>query len=323
MVAFLVAAIFFLDSGCALPAQSTGPGGYSRAEYVLPPDIRGKTLTYGDVKIPIERKDVAERVVEQINYLLMDRRATMMGWFDRTAVYGPLIQGVLKDEKMPPDLVYLAALLSDFMPNAVTRSGGVGWWTLGALKEKQAPAVAKWVSNNDWDDRRDPVLSTRIVSGIFQWLLGRKETSNFLIAVCAYVDGTEPVEAAVKKAPGYLYWDMVMPTTSEAMIPRLVALKIIDQNRKFYGVYNDAPPPLAFDVLDRLKPAKDLPLHVVADWCRTVPRSMWELNPGVDPAGAALPKPDPKNPAGYSLRVPKGYGIKVRPLLIKEGYLTE
>ena len=148
-------------------------------------------------------------------------------------------------------------------------------------------------------------LSTRIACTIFLWLHDRKATSNWLLTISAFLQGTDKIDAAVKKAPGFSYWDTVMPPACESVIPRLVALKIIDSHREFYGVNITPPEPAAYDFLDRLKLVKDLPLHVVAKWCGTNPRSIWELNPGVDPSTGVLPVPDKRSPSGFPLRVPR------------------
>jgi hypothetical protein len=304
------------------PASAAEQGSFSRANYVLPQDIQNNGITFADVRIPIDRRDVSSRVVEQINFLLMDRRAGAMEWFDRMAVYGPMIRGVLAEEKIPADLLYLAALLSDLLPNTKTRSGGVGWWALGAAKDKKDSSLAPWVVTNDWDDRRDPVLSTRIACTILQGLQKRPNSNDWLLTISAYVDSSDKIEAIVGKAKGYSYWDMVMPPYSEILIPRVVALKIIDTHREFYGVDVPVLPALAFDSLDRLKLLKDLPLHVVAKSCDTNPRAIWEINPGVDPSVGILPVADKRSPSGFPLRVPKGMGQKTRQLLVRDGYLS-
>jgi membrane-bound lytic murein transglycosylase D len=260
-------------------------------------------------------------VSEQVNYLLMDRRATMMQWFDRMVVYGPMIRGVLSEEKVPSDLQYLPPLLSDMLPNAKTKTGGVGWWALGSTKEKKPSPGISWVVTNDWDDRRDPVLSTRIACTTLQGLLRKDRKTNWLLAICSFVDGADKVDPIVDKASGFSYWDLVMPPYSENLIPRLVALKIIDTHRAFYGLDTPPLPPLAVDYLDRVKLQKDLPLHVIARWCEINARQIWELNPGVDPSTGILAKPDKRSPSGFPLRVPKGMGQKVRQLLVREGYV--
>jgi membrane-bound lytic murein transglycosylase D len=296
-------------------------GAYSRAAYVLPPDLVKRGFSFADVKIPLERQDVVSRVFDQINYLLMDRKAGMMEWFDRLAVYGPTIKKVLEDEKVPADLIYLPMLQSDLMPNSRSRSGGIGWWALGNAKDKKESAVP-WVQTNDWDDRRDPVLSTRIACTLLQTYARRNQSSDWLLTICAFVDGSDKIEAVVTKSPGFGYWDLVMPHYSEILIPRLVALKIISTHREFYGVDVPPLPSLAYHFMDRLKLSKELPLYVVADWCGTNPRSLWEMNPGVDPSTGVLPKPDKRSPSGFPLRVPKGKETKVRELLVREGYLA-
>ncbi len=113
-----------------------------------------------------------------------------------------------------------------------------------------------------------------------------------------------------------------MPTYAEVLIPRLIALKLIDTHRAFYSVDVPPKPPLTYDFLGRLPLVKDLPLHVVAKWCGTTPRQMWQLNPGVSPSTGILPKADKKHPAGFPLRVPKGMESNVRQWLVKEGYLA-
>jgi len=301
---------------------SAGQTAYQRAQYILPPDIQKSRITFADSDIPLDRPEVAARVSEQINYLLMDRRATMMQWFDRMGVYGPLMRGALVEEKVPTDLFYLSVLLSDLLPNAKTKTGGVGWWALGSARDKKGSSAVPWVVTNDWDDRRDPVLSTRIACTILQGLLRKDRKTNWLFAICSYVDGADKIDAVVEKAAGFGYWDLVMPSYSETLIPRLTALKIIDTHRAFYGIDIPPLPPLAFDYLDRVKLQKDLPLYVVAKWCDTSARSMWELNPGVDPSTGLLAKPDKRSPSGFPLRVPKGMGPKVQQLLVKEGYVT-
>lgn len=312
--------VFFTRS-FAQAAEPIGPAAYSRANYILVPEALKQGFSFAEVQIPLDRHDVSVRVAEQVNYLLMDRRASMMQWFDRMAVYGPMMKKVLGDEGTSTDLIYLAALLSEMLPNAKTKTGGVGWWGLAGPKDKKNSSASPWVVTNDWDDRRDPVLSTKIAAALFQGALRKDRKTNQLLAICAFVDGADKIDAVAEKASGFSYWDMTLPSYSEVVIPRLVALKMIDTHREFYGVHIPPLPPLAFDNLDRLKLIKDLPLHVVAKWCGTNARSIWELNPGVDPSTGVLPKPDRRSPSGFPLRVPKGMGTRVKQLLVKEGYL--
>lgn len=319
-LSLMTAAGILVSGGLVGPVAAAKPDGYSRAQYVLPAEVKAKGISFAGSRIPLNRPDVAERVVDQMNYLLMDRRSGMMEWFDRMAVSGPMIRRVIEKENLPVDLVYLAALLSDFVPNATRKSGGIGWWALGAGAQKKNSATS-WLSTPDWDDRRDPVLSTQIACTLFKGLHEKFKGSDWLIAISAFVDGADRIETIVRTSPGFSYWDLVMPPYSDVLISRLVALKIIDTHRAFYGVEVPSLPALSYDYLDRLKLTKDLPLHVVAKWCGTNGRAIWELNPGVDPSNGVLPKPDKRSPDGFPLRVPKGMGEKVKMLLSREGYL--
>ena len=296
-------------------------GSYSRGSYALPHNIQKQGFTFAGVRIPLDQQEVHLRILDQLNYLLMDRRALVMEWFDRMAIYGPTIKKTLAEESVPEDLIYLAVVVSDLLPATRARTGGVGWWSLVTVKEKKGQPQNQWTSNNEWDDRRDPVMSTRIACGILKKCMQRNN-SDWLMAMCAYVDGTDKIDEILKKTPKFSYWDLVLPSYSEGLIPRLIALKIIDTHRSFYSVDVPPMPGLEYDFLDRVKLVKDLPLSLVAKWCGVTPRAIWEFNPGVDPSSGFLPKANKRYPAGFPLRVPKGAGAKVRQLLITEGFLA-
>jgi hypothetical protein len=297
--------------------------GFSNGAYILPPGIQERNLSFAEVRIPIGRPDVAARVLEQLNYLLMDHRAVILEAMDRMAAYNGLMTKILQDEKCPADLIYLAALIGHFDPMTKNKSGGIGWWGLGPLKEKSGSNHAQWVSDSNWDDRRDPVISTKIACGVLQNLHRRNAANDWLLTICAYLDGADKLDAITHKSQGFGYWDIVVPTYSEAFIPKLIALKIIDTHKDFYGLSASQQGPFQYDCLDRLKLAKDLPLHFVAKWCGAVPRNIWELNPAVDPASGVLAMNEKKTAAGTFLRVPKGWGQKVREHLVREKYVAE
>jgi membrane-bound lytic murein transglycosylase D len=302
-------------------AQAKKIPDFAKGAYIFPPSIQKQGLTFCNEKVPLDRRDVSGRVLDQLNFLLMDRRAGLMEWFDRMSIWGPSIDKVLMQEKIPKDLIYLSVLISDLSPHARLKNGGVGWWGIGGTRDKKGLARVSWASNENWDDRRDPVLSTRIVCGIFKGILEQTPGSNWLMAISSYLDGLDKISAITHKSPGFSYWDLVMPPLSDLYIPRLVALKIIDNNRDFYSVALPPLKPAAYDVVDQLVLLKDLPLHVVAKWLRISPRSLWELNPGVDMGNGVLPKSNPKGPENVLLRVPLGKGEEIRALLVKDAYL--
>jgi len=243
-----------------------------------------------------------------------------MEWFDRMNIFGPSMAEVLSQEKAPNDLLYVSVLLSGLTPNARLKSGGVGWWSLGQPNGKKNASSPSWVATEQWDERKDFVLSTKVACKIFKELVQQPHFKSWFLAVSAFLDGSDKLEALVKKFPGFSYWDLVMPPLSDAFVPQVVALKIIHTHREFYSL--EAPPlrSASYDVLDRLILVKELPLYIVAKWCGISPRSLWELNPAVEIASGALPKTNAKNSQGILLRVPKGKGTEVKNLLIKEGY---
>ncbi|MGC8604059.1 MAG: hypothetical protein ACP5VS_10255 [Desulfomonilaceae bacterium] len=297
--------------------------GAGRGGYVLPPNLAKDGISFVGTKVPIERPSVHDRIIEQLNYLLMDRRASLAEWLNRFVVYGPIIIDALKNNNLPVDLVYLSIILSELDPNHKTRSGGFGWWALGPSRDGSSKNGVPWIANTDWDDRRDPEISTNIAAQFFWTIRKREPKYDWLLIISTFIDGSDKIGPILKKAPGFSYWDIVTPPSSDLLIPRLVALKIILQNRDFYCVTATKNKPLTFDHLGRVKLIKDLPLSLVAKWTGEIPRNIWKLNTGVDSMSASLPKADKRSPNGYPLRVPVGTGAKVRKLLQTEGYMPD
>ncbi|MFH0958916.1 MAG: transglycosylase SLT domain-containing protein [Pseudomonadota bacterium] len=306
------------SSGAWVTEHGAGQGGY-----LLPPNLVKEGLFFAESKVPLERPDVHERIVDQLNYLVMDRRASVGEWFNLFVTYGPIIKESLKKDNLPLDLVYLSMLMSEFEPTHKTRSGGLGWWALGPSRDGSGKTAVPWFSSSDWDDRRDPEISTRIAAEILHGLRKNHQKQDWLITVSAFIDGVEKIDPIIKKSPGYSFWDIVTPPLSDLLIPRLIALKIIHQHRKFYCITVNHTNHQTFDNLGKIRLAKDLPLALVARWAKEVPRNIWLLNPGVDPSNALLPKADKRAPGGFPLRVPKGVGTNVKKLLETHGYLNK
>jgi hypothetical protein len=319
----LSAILFTLTFGGACSSAWITDRGAGRGGYVLPPNLIKDGITFAGTKVPIERPGVHERIVEQLNYLLMDRRASVAEWFNRFVAYGPILTSALKKNNVPVDLVYLSILLSELDPNHKTRTGGIGWWALGPSRDGSTKNTVPWVSTAEWDDRRDPEISTNIAAQFFQTLRKGEPKYDWMLIISTFLDGSDKISPILKKSPGFSYWDIITPPSSDLLIPRLVALKIIFQNRNFYCVNITTDKPLAFDYLDRIKMSKDLSLGLVAKWIGEVPRNIWELNTGVDIMGGVLPKADKRSPNGYPLRTPLGTGTKVKRLLETEGYMAK
>ncbi len=56
----------------------------------VPSGRLGERVLFRQVSgFPLDRQEVSSRICEQINYLLMDRRAGLMEWFDRMALHAP------------------------------------------------------------------------------------------------------------------------------------------------------------------------------------------------------------------------------------------
>ncbi len=116
-IGLIAMAIILLQSIGNEPVHAAGSDGYARSDYVLPPGIRKEGISFAGSSIPLNRREVRQRIHDQLNVLLMDRRSKLMEWFDRLAESGPTIKKVLTDENVPPDLIYVAVLMGELLPN--------------------------------------------------------------------------------------------------------------------------------------------------------------------------------------------------------------
>jgi membrane-bound lytic murein transglycosylase D len=206
--------------------------------------------------------------------------------FKRSRPFMPEMVSLLKDDGLPPDLVYLSFAESAFS------QGGAGPWQLSKTTARRYGLVI-----NQWlDERRDPIKSTRAAAEYLAEL--HDETgADWRMTLVAWNNGDGGVNRYLKlmTAP-YERLMKHLPARTRALMNRFMAVALIAHNAKEYGVDAVSPAPTAgYHVI---AVDGDTPLRSIARSNHVSLDTLRRLNP------ALLSDHTPPGPQSYPVRVP-------------------
>ncbi len=233
-----------------------------------------------------------------INYFQGRGRPHMERYLLRSTRYEALMKKVLRDNKLPEDLFYIALIESGFSSQAFSHASAVGYWQFIRGTGKQY----KLTINQLIDERRDPVLSTQAAAEYFKDLYTR--FNSWYLAMAAYNVGEGRVDRAVKKYKTRDFWLLTknkhaLPRETDDYIPKYIAAKLIAKNPDKYGFEGvDYMPPIEFDHVTLNQPVN---LRLMAEKMNLNYEDFKALNPKFKGEIAPL---DSDNILG--LRIPPG-----------------
>lgn len=219
-------------------------------EFRFPKDL---VLNKTDVPL-IQNRYVTNSLV----YYTLRRPEVMELWLDRSAVYMPMIQRILKEEKVPQELAYLAFIESGLNPTARSWAAATGMWQFIAATGRVYGLEINW-----WvDERRDPEKSTRAAARYLKDLYGI--WGDWHLAMANYNISPRGLNRAINRGGGVKdYWSAYpyLPRETRGYVPGFIATAMIGLNPEEFGfrkVKSDNP--YAYDVaeVEGLMPLDDL-----------------------------------------------------------------
>jgi len=130
----------------------------------------------------------------------------------------PAMKAVFADEKVPPELVWLAEVESGFDRRAESPAGALGMFQL-------MPATAKQFGLSLWprDQRRDPDIAARAAAKQLRDLY--HQFGDWRLAVAAYNCGGGTVEKALKRHHATSFADIAphLPAETQMYVPKVEA----------------------------------------------------------------------------------------------------
>ena len=270
-----------LQAGDGFTEQQAQPAPIDEANSLTfpPADPNIKAKLEAEVKqthsdLPLVLNDA---VAGYISYFSSRGRPVLERALERSGRYKDMIEGILKQEGIPQDLIYLAQAESGFQPLALSRAGARGLWQFMSSR-----ANGYGLSRNWWvDDRQDPEKATRAAAQHLKDLYN--EFGDWYLAMAAYNSGPGTVQAAVQRTGYADFWELykrnVLPTETKNYVPIIVAVTIMAKNPAQYGLdHLSLDPPLKSD-----KVTIDYPvdLRLVAECVDTSVSQLQELNPSL------------------------------------------
>ncbi len=178
--------------------------------------------------IPMELNDEVKKF---ITYFSTRHKDHFQRYLKRAEVYFPMIERIIAEEGMPPEIINLSIIESGVNPHAHSRANALGMWQFikptGKLYD---------LEGNQWfDERRNLEKSTR---ASMRFLKSLYETyGDWYLALSAYNAGPGKVNRSIQKAKSKDFWKVrkYFRRETKEYVPRFVAATIIAMNPERFG----------------------------------------------------------------------------------------
>lgn len=187
---------------------------------------------YYDVPMDLSRAEVA---AVRERYLSPGGRAWIMAVYTKAKPYWAYIAERLAARGLPPELIVLPMVESEFRPQAVSRSGAAGMWQF-----MRNSIGGYGIVIDDWrDDRRDFMKSTE--AALSKLGSNYNYYDDWLLALAAYNCGRGKLDRARKKLGGQAdYWELcqrgLLPRETRAYVPKFLGIASLVRYAGRYGL---------------------------------------------------------------------------------------
>ncbi len=252
-----------------------------------------KTLSFCGEGVPLKSQEVRERFEKELLLALWDRPQVLL-WLKRSRRYLPSIEKLLKKNKMPDDLKYIAIAESALRPHVGSRKGAMGFWQfMRQTGQKYGLAV-----NDRIDERRNIHDSTRAAIKYFKEL--HEIFGSWTLAAAAFNMGENGLLAEMLEQGTRDYYKLYLPLETQRYVFRVLSVKMIFSQPKQYGFLlskEDFYPPIQADKIS-IECIQETPIKIVAQAAKTRFKVIKDLNPEI--RGHHLAK------GKHHLLIPKG-----------------
>lgn len=243
------------------------------------------SVSFAGERLPLERPDVHQRFEEEWYRFLVNRH-WVIKWKRRARDVFPVVEAKLAARGLPEDLKYVLVIESGVEPRATSGAGAVGWWQF--IKEtgqehglRQTQAI---------DDRRDLDRATDAALDYLERL--HEEFGSWPLALAAYNAGPRRIQSTIEDQVTRDYYDMVLPTETEAYWFKAAAVATIlsDPLRYQLDLADDGWSPAACDTLEIRVLRKRMDMGEILTASGMTYRQLKDLNPSFRRAWLPLGK---------------------------------
>ncbi|MCS6988511.1 MAG: transglycosylase SLT domain-containing protein [Chloroherpetonaceae bacterium] len=220
--------------------------------------------------IPLELNDDVKKF---ITYFSTRHKEHFQRYLKRAEFYFPMMERIIAEEGMPPEIINLAIVESGVNPLAHSRANALGMWQFIKPTGK-----LYGLEGNQWfDERRNLEKSTRASMRFLKNLY--EAYGDWHLALAAYNGGPGKVNRAIKQAKSKDFWKVrkFFRRETREYVPRFIAATIIAMNPERFGFepirYKDPIPIAKFPV------PQGVSLETIARYSRIALDTLIMLNP--------------------------------------------
>ena len=199
-------------------------------------------MTFAGEEIDLSRYDRRERLDREfISFSYAHTTSLLM--LKRANRYFPLIEKILKEEGVPDDFKYLAAIESFMDPTVKSPAGAAGLWQFMEATGKEY----KLEVNSNVDERYHIEKSTRAACKYIKDAYAK--TGDWLSVAAAYNAGQNRITGELRRQEQQSAMDLWLVTETSRYMFRLLAAKAFFENPQQFGFVvtaNQLYPPMEY-----------------------------------------------------------------------------
>ena len=186
------------------------------------------SMIFAGKKINLEDEDIRERLDREVltNVYLQSATSQIIKRANR---WFPLVENILKQEKIPKDFKYLAVIESALIEQAISPVGAQGFWQFMPYTAKEYQLEI----SPEVDERLDVVKSTRAACQYLKQ--AQLQFHDWLLAAASYNRGMGGVHEDMQWQKATSYFDMEQNHETGRYMYRILALKLILEHPLDYG----------------------------------------------------------------------------------------
>ena len=211
-----------------------------------------------------------------LRYYTVRERERFQRTIERGESYRPLVQQMLHQYQLPPELFYLALIESSFVTHATSAASAVGIWQF-----EKATALNYGLRIDGYDERQHPIASTQAAARYLTEL--HREFNSWYLAIAAYNAGQGRIRKAVREGHTSDFWKLAeggfLPEETMEYIPKFLAAATIGSHLQNFGFEAVHPQHLwpEVEAVD-LKPGMKLS-HILRQVTPLSKKELLRLNP--------------------------------------------
>ena len=187
-------------------------------------------LQMPDLKVSITR-----RTLKYVRFFTRTNRGRQMfeTWLKRSGKYQDLVQGELREWRLPEDLIWVAMIESGFDPRVKSPAGAVGLWQFMPA----TGAVYGLEQNKYVDQRKNPKLATHAAAHHLRDLYLR--FGSWDLALAAYNMGYEQLLDRIDRYGTADFNELArqeaLPSETASYVPKIAAAALVANNLERFG----------------------------------------------------------------------------------------